>query len=143
MAGGEVIQKAKDTLSCLVDRGGPVQVSFFGFPGLHQLEPPLVVPSNGVPVAALIDLAGMMAAVVQKRAEARDYLDLDALFESGSVDLTKALAAARYIFRAAFNPLITLKALSYFEDGNLDTLPAAVRRRLARAARGVDPEALP
>jgi Nucleotidyl transferase AbiEii toxin, Type IV TA system len=143
LAGTEVLQKAKDTLSCLVDQGGPVQVSFFGLPGLHQLAPPCVAPGNGVKVAALIDLAGMKAWVVQKRAEARDYLDLDAMIEAGAVDLPKALAAACYIFGSAFNPLITLKALSYFEDGNLGTLPAAVRARMLRAVRAVDPGALP
>jgi len=28
----EVLQKAPNTLTCLVERGGPVQISFFGLP---------------------------------------------------------------------------------------------------------------
>jgi hypothetical protein len=35
-------------------------------------------------------------------------------------------------------PQITLKALSFFADGNLSALPRAVQDRLARAAREVD-----
>ncbi|MDQ3774046.1 MAG: hypothetical protein M3461_06605 [Pseudomonadota bacterium] len=33
---------------------------------------------------------------------------------------------------------ITLKALSFFEDGDLGTVPNAVRDRLAAAVRAVD-----
>ena len=67
-------------------------MSFFGVPGLGRVREPLVCPGNGARVAALIDLAGMKAAVVQKRAEAKDYLDLDAILAHG-VDLSAALAA--------------------------------------------------
>ena len=37
-------------------------------------------------MAALLDLAGTKASVVQVRAEAKDYLDLDALFTDGRTD---------------------------------------------------------
>jgi hypothetical protein len=42
----------------------------------------------------LLDLAGTKASVIQVRAEAKDYLDLDALMRFGEVDLATALAAA-------------------------------------------------
>lgn len=48
-------------------------------------------PDNGVWIASLIDLAGMKAAVVQRRAEAKDYLDLYALMNQKVVDLPTAL----------------------------------------------------
>ena len=38
---------------------------------------------------------------------------------------------------------ITLKALSYFEDGNLRALPQDMKSQLAAAAREVDLERLP
>jgi hypothetical protein len=91
----------------------------------------------------LLDLAGTKAAVVQQRAEAKDYLDIDALLRDGRVDLPSALAAACAIYGAGFNPQITLKALSFFGDGNLALLPGAVKDRLARAAREVDLDRLP
>ena len=43
-----------------------------------------------------------------------------------------ALAAGWHIYGQSFNPEITLKALSYYEDGNLKTLSSAVRDRLGQ-----------
>lgn len=143
LSDGEVLQMAGDTLTCLVDRGGPVRVSFFGLSGLGCVAQPVRAPDTDLRIAALIDLAGTKAAVVQKRAEAKDYLDLDAIIVSGAADLPSALAAARHIYGRAFNPQITLKALSYFEDGTLPTLPQPVRDRLLRAVHAVDLDRLP
>jgi hypothetical protein len=77
------------------------------------------------------------------RAEAKDYLDLDALIKRGGVNLSLALAAAQRLYGPTFNAQSTLKALSYFNDGNLDTLPDSVQRDLAAAARAVDLDQLP
>jgi hypothetical protein len=46
-------------------------------------------------------------------------------------------------YGTAFNPQSMLKALSYFDDGNLRTLTKPVRDRLAKAAREVDLDRLP
>ena len=143
LAGATVTQRAPNTLSCTVERGGVIQLSFFGLPDLPRLLPPLLAPDNGLQVASLLDLAGTKASVVQVRAEAKDYLDIDALLTDGRIDLPTALAAAQAIYGTAFNPQSTLKALSYFEDGNLRRLPRPVRDRLARAAREVDLDRLP
>ena len=91
-------------------------------------------------MAALLDLAGTKVAVVQKRAEAKDYLDLDALLQHG-IDLPSALAAGRVVYGRGFNPLITLKTLSFFDD--VPNLPADVRKRLSTAVEAVDPSRLP
>lgn len=143
LEGATITQQAPDTLSVLVDRGGPVKLSFFGLPEIPRLLPPHVVPATGLQIASLLDLAGMKAAVVQQRAEAKDYLDLDALLRPGGLDLPTALASALAIYGSSFNPQITLKALSYFGDGNLPTLPRGVQDRLAQAARDVDLDRLP
>ena len=120
-----------------------IQLSFFGVPELPRLLPPLIARDNGLRVASLLDLAGTKASVVQVRAEAKDYVDSDALLTDGRIDLPTALAAALAIYGTAFNPQNTLKALSYFEDGNLHRLPQSVRDRLVRAAREVDLDHLP
>ncbi len=138
-----VTQREPNTLSCTVDRGGAVKLSFFGLPGLPCLSPPLIAPDNGLQVASLLDLAGTNASVVETRAEAKDYIDMDALLTDGRIDLPRALAAGRGIYGAAFNPQSTLKALSYFGDGNLSLLPDPVRNRLVKAARDVDLDMLP
>jgi len=80
---------------------------------------------------------------VQKRAEAKDYIDLDAIITRGGISLPMALTAAAYLYGTSFNPEITLKALCYFEDGNVATVPADVRDRLLEAVRKVDLDALP
>jgi len=138
-----ITQAEPDTLSCIVNRGGPVKLSFFGVPGLTRLAPPHVAPDNGLQIASLLDLAGTKAAVVQRRAEAKDYADMDAMISSERIDLPTALAAARAIYGRQFNPQITLKALSSFNDGNLRRLPKGVKDRLAKAAREVDLDRLP
>jgi len=47
------------------------------------------------------------------------------------------------MYGASYAPQSTLKALSYFDDGNLRQLPGAVKDRLAKAARDVDLDNLP
>jgi len=143
LQGANIIQREKNTLSAIVDRGGPVKVSFFGLPSLPRLSTPLVAKDNGLAVASLLDLAGTKASVVQMRAEAKDYIDIDALITQGKVDLPLALSAAQAIYGLTFNAQITLKALSYFDDGNLRQLSDDTKLRLVTAARHVDLDHLP
>ena len=143
LAGATIVQREPNTLGCIVDSGGPVLLSFFGVPALPRLAEPLIAEGNGVRIAALLDLAGTKAAVVQLRAEAKDYLDIDALLTRGGLDLPMALAAAQALYGDSFNPLATLKALAYFDDGNVVNLPTAARDRLARAVGAVDLDRLP
>jgi hypothetical protein len=81
--------------------------------------------------------------VVQLRAEAKDYIDIDALLTDGRIDLPMALAAGCAIYGSMFNPQNTLKALAYFEDGNLSTLSHDIRNRLIAAVRAVNLDRLP
>lgn len=143
LADASVIQREKNTLSVIVERDGPVKVSFFGVPRLPQLAPALIVEDIGLKVASLLDLAGTKASVVQVRAESKDYIDIDALLQSGRIDLSTALAAAQAIYGKPFNPQITLKALSHFDEGDLRRMPVAMKDRLAAAARSVDLDHLP
>lgn len=143
LGGAKVIQREKNTLTAIVDRGDPVKVSFFGVPKLPQLAPPLLADDNGLKVASLLDLAGTKASVLQVRAEAKDYIDMDALIHMGGVGLPFALTAAEKLYGSSFNPEITLKALSYFEDGNLRDLPTGMKFRLADAVSKVDLDHLP
>jgi hypothetical protein len=142
LSGSVITQQEPNTLTCLVHRSGSIKVAFFGVPHLAPLRDPERCTDNGLQVASLIDLAASKVSVVQQRAEAKDYKDIDALMAAG-VDLPRALAAAMLIYGPAFMPTPTLKALSFFGDGDLPSLPAAMQRRLARAAAEVDPQRLP
>jgi hypothetical protein len=136
----ERVRIAADTLTCRVDRSGPVLVSFFGGLSLGQVAVRDQVQGMAMYVASLLDIAGTKMAVVQKRAEVKDYLDVDALLKHG-VDLSTALAAGNVIYGRSFNPLITLKALSFFDD--VPKLPAEVKERLRAAVGSVDVTKLP
>jgi hypothetical protein len=140
LADTERIQVAAHTLTCRVERGGPVLISFFGGLGLGQAAPPDRAAGSRVYVASLLDIAGTKAAVVQRRAEARDYIDIDALIGHGT-DLPCILAAGKVVYGRAFNPLITLKALAYF--GDVPGLAAEFRERLTAAVAAVDLGQLP
>lgn len=143
LQGGILQQSAANTLTVSVDRGGPVQVSFFGRLRIGQVAPAEIVEGPAFPVASLIDLAGMKVAVITQRAEVKDYLDLHALLTMARIDLPTMLAAAGLIYAEAFNPLIALKAVSYHDDPALLDLSIGVRKDLLAAVRAVNVHALP
>lgn len=143
LAGGTLQQSSANTLTVSVNRGGPVQISFFGGLRIGQVEAAEPVEGPAFPVASLIDLSGMKVAVVTQRAEVKDYLDLHALLTVARIDLPTMLAAAGVIYAEGFNPLIALKAISYHDDPALAELPAAIRKDLLKAVRAVDVHALP
>ena len=136
----ERIHVEPNTLTCRIDRNGPVLLSFFGGLRIGQIAPHEHVQGMNLFVASILDIAGAKAAVIQKRAEAKDYLDIDALIRHG-VDLSTILAAGLGVYGRAFNPLVTLKALSYFED--VPALSKDVRTRLLAAVAGVQAARLP
>ena len=138
-----VVQKSPNTLTCVVDRQGPVKVSFFGVPNICQVAKPAVAVGHSLKIASLIDLAGMKAGVIQNRAEAKDYIDLNAIRSIGRIDLSTALAAAATIHGNHFNPIISLKALCYFEEGDLGQLDERIRADLLAAVKSVDLDRLP
>jgi len=131
------LQSSPNTLVSLVERDGPVKVSFFGGLTLRRVNDPDPVEGPGIMVASLLDLAATKVKVVQDRAEAKDYIDLGRLLEAG-IDLASALGAACVVYGDAFNPLLSLKALSYFADGDLSSLPESIQSSLTKAVRSVD-----
>jgi len=139
---GKVTLVRENTLTVLLDRSGPVSVSFFGGLGLKRVSSPDTANDNAVQVASLLDVAGCKMAVVQSRAEGKDYRDIAALLENG-ITLHQALAAAKAIYGDQFEPRTTLRALSYFADGDLPKLPASMQNALQSAAAGVKLDELP
>lgn len=135
-----VTQRKQNTLTALVDRGGDVSLSFFGLPTIQQIKAPLRTSDNGIRVASLVDLAGMKVSVIQKRAEWKDYTDIAALLDHG-ITLDVALSAGMAIYGDQFNPQITLKALSYFDD--VDGIADPVKKRIQDAVRNIDLQCLP
>ena len=134
----ERLQSASNTLTVSINPAAPVALSFFGGIRFGRVGVPDRVMDIGLAVASILDLAATKMAVVQQRAEAKDYLDIFAILASG-LPLETSLGAARAIYGISFNPAITLKALAYFEDGDLPSLPREVRETLRDRASQVGP----
>ena len=135
LKGATVRQKAPNTLTVMVQHPAAVKLSFFGLP-LRRVGEPELTDDRVMRVATLRDVAGCKMAVIQSRAEAKDFLDIDALLNHG-IGLAEMLAAAQAIYGAQFFSMVSLKALAWFEDGDLPSLPPEVKDRLRRAAGGV------
>src|SRR5262249_40877449 len=113
-------------------RNDPVKVSFFGL-SLRRVRNPEMTDDNVIRVASVLDIAACKMAVLPQRAEAKDYMDVAELLKNG-LSIADALGAAQAVYGDRFNPMITLKALTYFADGDLASLPDSVKRSLRAAA---------
>jgi hypothetical protein len=86
-------------------------------------------------VASLPDLFAHKLKTILQRVEPKDYLDVDAMLQSG-LSLSAGLAGANLLF-PAFSVQECLKALIYFEDESLRSLPQELRRRLTTAVKSI------
>jgi hypothetical protein len=136
LTGGIRLQSQPNTLTLVLEREGEVKVSFFGGLTFGRVGNPEQTGDIGLAVASGLELAATKSRVVIERAERKDYLDMAALLKSG-VGLSEALGAACALYGDQFNPMITLKAFSYFADGDLPRLPEEVKRFLSQEASQV------
>lgn len=130
-----VVQDRPETLTVLAspdDRRETVKVSFFGRIDFGRVGDPGLTDDGVAWIASLEDLLATKLKTLLQRISAKDYLDVAAILDAG-VDLATGLAAARALWGDAFQPMESLKALGYFEGGDLDALPAAVRQKLIAA----------
>jgi hypothetical protein len=137
-----VDQRGDNTLSIVVDRGGPVRISFFGDVRMNSVQPPDFISENRLQIASLLDLTATKLKTIQQRAEAKDYIDVASALENG-IELPQALSAAAVIYGITFNALAALKALTYFGDGDLPSLSSTIQTRLRTAAESVRIDRLP
>lgn len=119
-----------------------MKISFFGGLSLGQIETPDIAENNGIAVASLRDLFGMKCATVPQRNEVKDYLDIHALITAGHIDLAEGIACAGAIYGRQYNPVLTLQALSFFDDLH-DPLSDDVKATLLAAVRTVSLQNLP
>jgi hypothetical protein len=132
MNGAAVLQDAPDTLVVVAEMpSGPVKISFFGGIGFGRVNDPLQTRDGVLLVASLDDLMATKLKATLDRAEAKDYRDIAEMISAGV-----ALPAGVSAFRAMFNgePSQVLRAIGYFEDGDLKSL-AQTDQELLRNAR--------
>ena len=137
-----VLQDQPNTFTFTVDvrlRGAEreyVKVSFFGAIGFGRVGEPEITDDGVLQVASLDDLMATKLKVILQRAEAKDYRDIAAMVNAGG-SLSKGLSAARELFGTNFQPSESLKAMVYFEDGDLGTLTRDEKSCLINAASAV------
>jgi hypothetical protein len=135
-----LLQDAPDALTALVppspSANQHVKVSFFGTLLFGRVGEPELTDDGIVQVAALDDLLATKLKVVLQRIEAKDYQDIAAMISAG-VSLSQGLANARALYGPTFQPSESLKALVYFEGGDLHGLTDEERALLIDAASSV------
>src|SRR3954469_5969442 len=115
-------------------RSGPVKLSFFGGMSIGRINDPLETNDSTLLVASLDDLLATKLKAILDRAEAKDYRDIAAMLSAG-VSLERALGAFARMYRR--DPGLALKAMGFFKDGDLPSLPKADQERLRSARDGV------
>lgn len=127
LASATVLQDGTNAWTLLVRdaAGAEVKLSFFGGLCFGRVGQPRQTADGVLLLAALEDLLAHKLKVLLQRVEAKDYLDIAALLAAG-LDLAGGLAAARLLFGANFQPSEALKAMTWFEGGDLAALPANV-----------------
>jgi hypothetical protein len=137
----QVLQESPDALTVLASSDASnepaVKISFFGSITFGRVGEPQWTDDGIVQVASLEDLLATKVKVLLQRVEAKDYFDVAALLGNG-VSLARGLAAARSLFGPAFQPSECLKALVYFEGGDLNSLTESTRHLLIHAASAVE-----
>lgn len=137
LEGAEISQIEANTLTAIVGRNGPVKVSFFGGLALNRVNDPDLTEDNEIQVASLLDVAATKLSTIQQRAQARDYEDVAAIVNAG-VSIAKAIGAATAVYGNTFNGALSLKALTYFSDGDLPNLSPAIQKKLRELAGHVN-----
>jgi hypothetical protein len=133
-----ILQESSNTLTFQVKFEGThyVKVSFFGGIGFGRVGEPELSEDGILYAASLDDLMATKVKVVLQRAAAKDYLDVAAMLSAG-INLARGLASAELFFGNTFQPSESLKALCFFEDGDLSTLPKDIKQTLVNAVKTV------
>lgn len=121
MRDSRTIQEDKNTLVAIAPMpSGPVKIAFFGGLGIGRINEPLRTKDGTLLVASLEDLLATKLKTILDRAEAKDYRDLSVMLSAG-VSLEKALGAFANMYGK--DPGLALKAIGFFKDGDLASLP--------------------
>jgi len=126
-----LLQDSPDTLVALAHMpSGAVKVSFFGGLSFGRVNEPLETLDGALLVASLDDLMATKLKATLDRAEAKDYQDIARMISAG-VSFAAGLGAFKQMFKG--EPSQILRAVGYFEDGDLHTLSKADREQLLSA----------
>jgi len=133
----EILQWEQNTLTLLIAMpSGSVKLSFFGGLTFSRVREPDQTDDGVLAVASLPDLFATKLNAIYQRAEAKDYLDIHALLQSG-LRLAEGLQFARQVYGDHFNSMLPLEALCYFKEPGLALLPERIRTDLIKAVKSL------
>jgi hypothetical protein len=132
MRDADTLQESENTLVVSAAMpSGPVKVSFFGGMAIGRINAPLQTEDSVLLFASLEDLLATKLKATLDRAEAKDYRDIATMLAAG-VSLKRALGAFAKMYRK--DPGLALRAIGFFQDGDLPALPKSDQDAL-RSAR--------
>ena len=99
-----------DELSAVVDDDIKITFLYFPFPPLHP-----IIPTHGIPLFSLADLASNKAYAIGRRGVFRDYVDLYFLMQNDTL-LENIIPECEQRFGANFDRKLFLEQLVYFGD---------------------------
>ena len=135
----QLVQPELNTIDCIIDfPEGAVKLQFLaGLGGRQkQISTPFVA-DNQLQIASLKDLFATKLNTIQHRAECKDYIDINAIINSG-ISLAEGLGCAIAVFGRLFDPATSLRALCSYRDGDLDELEEKIKKRLSSEAAAVE-----
>ena len=114
-----------------------VHISFFGHLSIYRVGTPIISEDNGIKIASLDDLMATKLKVLFNRIECKDYRDIAEMIRHG-VSLSHGLICAKAIYGNTFQPMMALKAMTYFEGGDLADLSEIDKETLLDAAKSIE-----
>lgn len=115
-----------------------VKFSFFGNLRFGCYNPPELTSDHTLKVAALEDLLALKIKVIHQRSEKKDFQDIAALLRHG-IPLENGIAIAQRMFAPELSPMIALRALTYFEEGDLNSLSKTDKETIIQATKLTKP----
>lgn len=113
------------------DKVDGVKLSFFGGLRFGRVGEPVPADGGELTLASLDHLMGHKLKVLLQCVEAKDYLDLAAMLDAG-LSLERGLGAAQALVEN-FSATEALRAVAYFEGGDLERVSQAQRQTLTSA----------
>ncbi len=129
-----VLQESPNTFVAMAP--GQVKLSFFGGLDFGRVGEPQPTNDGVLRAASLEDLMASKLKVILQRSESKDYIDLAAMVRAGG-SVAAGLAAAEKIYHPTFPPSESLRALVYFEGGDMALVNEPDRAVLTKAAAAV------
>jgi len=133
-AEGSILRRESQSPPARVNPRGEVNRPFVAHTVICSAGPPATTEDRAFKDASLLDLLGTKLKVLLERVEAKDYRDIAALLHAG-VMLGDGLGAAKALYGTQFPPCEALKALIYFQGGDLNTLERELKDFLTRTVK--------